>query len=108
MKLIYIAGPYRGNVEENVKKAQFIGDKLVEAGVAFVCPHSNGSPHDGGDDSYWLESTLEIMRRCDGVLLLSGWTNSSGTLGEIREALRLGKNIFYPKQIEDCIEWALS
>lgn len=109
MKVIYIAGPYRGDVAENMKKAHAVGDKLASAGVAFICPHSNGNPHDhlGQSDEYWLESTLEIMRRCDGVQLVEGWEESSGTLGEIKEARKLCKPIFLPERINACIGWAL-
>lgn len=107
MKVIYIAGPYRGDIEQNVKDAQQVGDILARAGVAFICPHSNGRPHDhlGAPDEYWLESTLEIMRRCDGVLLFGTWEKSSGTAGEVLEAMKLRKPVFYPEQIQDCIEW---
>lgn len=109
MKIIYIAGPYRGDIEKNVKAAQAVGDKLAAAGVAFFCPHSNGFPHKhvGQSDEYWLESTLEIMRRCDGVQLVGAWSASSGTNGEMIEALNLKMPVFYPEQIENCIQWAL-
>lgn len=109
MKVIYIAGPYRGDVAENMKKAHAVGDKLASAGVAFICPHSNGNPHDhlGQSDEYWLESTLEIMRRCDGVQLVEGWDASPGTNREIIEALNLNMPVFYPEQIDNCIRWAL-
>lgn len=109
MKIIYIAGPYRGDIEKNVKSAQAVGDKLASAGVAFVCPHSNGFPHEhvGQSDEYWLESTLEIMRRCDGVMLVDGWEKSHGTLGEVTEARILGKHVFMPERINSCIDWAL-
>ena len=108
-RLVYIAGPYRGDVERNVASAQHVGDKLARAGVAFVCPHSNGQPHDhlGLSDEYWLESTLEIMRRCDAVMLVDGWEGSCGTIGEIKEAQYYEKKIFLPNQIDKCIEFAL-
>lgn len=41
-------------------------------------------------DRFWLEGTLELLRRCDAVLLVPGWEKSSGTRAEIEEAERLG------------------
>lgn len=105
MKMIYIAGPYRGEVEKNIKNAQAVGDRLVVEGIAFICPHSNGRPHDHlkAPDEYWISSTLEIMRRCDAVLVFGDFEKSSGTLGEIAEAERMGKPVFY--QTGDCVRW---
>lgn len=110
MKIIYIAGAFRGDVEGNVQRAQDVGDHLAMAGVAFICPHSNGVPHDylGLPDEYWLESTLEIQRRCDAVQLVSGWEDSSGTLGEILSVKQQNKPVFEPHEISECIAWAKS
>jgi hypothetical protein len=41
-------------------------------------------------DEYWLGATMELLRRCDTVLMLSGWSTSSGSKAEKEEALRLG------------------
>lgn len=35
MKLIYVCSPYRGNIEENVKKAQKYSRYVVEQKVAY-------------------------------------------------------------------------
>jgi len=41
-------------------------------------------------DEFWLNGTLEMMRRCDGVLLIDGWTRSTGACEEQRQAAALG------------------
>lgn len=107
MKLVYIAGPYRGNVEKNVAVAQAVGDRLAQAGVAFICPHSNGYPHEGLNlqQDYWLESTLEICSRCDATLVVGNFKESEGTWGEIKKSFELEHEIFYDVQM--CIDWAL-
>jgi len=104
--LIYVAGPYRGNVEANVRNAELNAAKLALGGLSFICPHSNGHPHDalGLSDQYWIDMTLEIMRRCDAVFVVGNWRDSEGTLGEIKEAYKLGKPVFFDTGL--LFDWA--
>lgn len=100
MKLIYIAGPFRGltpwDVEQNVRRAEEMALRVWRAGAAALCPHTNTRFFDkAGDDAIFLEGTMEMLRRCDGMVLVHGWEKSSGTRAEIREALRLGKPILH-------------
>jgi hypothetical protein len=90
--LVYIAGPYRGDVKNNVEAAENCAAMVAVLGIGFVCPHSNGRPHDWLElpDEYWLSMTMEIMRRCDAVLLVEGWEKSHGVIAEKKEAERLG------------------
>lgn len=108
MKIIYIAGPFSGDVENNIKAAISVADKLRTAGVTVICVHENGLHNDslGMPYEYWINATLEIMRRCDGVQLIDGWEKSSGTRGEVEEAKRLGMPVFMPEHINICIGWA--
>ena len=95
MRVIYIAGPYRAatpyQVERNIRKAEAMMLLVCELGYAALCPHTMTRYLDGTfTDEYWLEATLELMRRCDAVVCCNGWENSEGTCGEIAEAERLG------------------
>lgn len=97
MVLLYIAGPYSAptqeGIEENVKAAQKLGAELMTAfpgKVLAVVPHSIGKGlEDRGDYKFWCAATLELMKRCDGVVLRHNWHNSPGALGEVDAALRL-------------------
>jgi hypothetical protein len=94
MKLIYVAGPYRAPTtwerDRNIQAAREVGATVARLGAYPVIPHSNTSHMDGlCDDQFWLDGTLELMRRCDGMLLVVGWNKSSGTRGEMAEAERL-------------------
>ena len=110
MKLIYIAGPFRAEnaweVERNIRRAEEMAFRVAsETGAAFVCPHTNSRFFDGTiHGRYWLDATLEIMRRCDAVMVLPGHESSEGTLGEIAEATRLGIPVFY--EFDELAEWA--
>jgi len=99
MFVVYIAGPFRGPhawaVEQNVRQAEAVAYSVFKAGAVALCPHTNTRFFDGSlPDSVFLEGTLELMRRCDGVLVLPNSARSSGTLGEIQEAVRLGIPVF--------------
>lgn len=100
MKLVYIAGPYRGPntwaIEQNIRRAEDAAALVWKAGLAALCPHANSRHMDGvtSDDNF-LAGTLEMMRRCDAVLVLEGWLKSSGSQSEVSEAMRLGKPVLY-------------
>lgn len=103
MKLVYIAGPFRAadawEVHCNVHRAELASREIAGMGAMPVAPHSIGAHMDGTETAeFWLSGTLELMRRCDAVLVLSGYEHSAGTLGEIQEAKRLGLPLFLPHQ----------
>jgi len=101
MKLVYIAGPYRSptvwGVEQNVQAAQHAGAQVLRVpGLYPVIPHMNTRHMEGiVDDAHVLAGTLEMLRRCDAVLVLEGWKRSEGARGEVDEAVRLGLPVLY-------------
>jgi hypothetical protein len=113
MKLIYVAGPYRSpdgenGVFENIMAARTVATKMAKVaklanwgGETFfpVVPHLN-TMFMGGvrEDQYWLDGDMELLRRCDGVLLMNGWEKSSGAIAEKAEAERLGLPVFYENE----------
>lgn len=113
MKLIYIAGPYRGkttaDVQANINAAWSTACELVykigHVGYFPVIPHLNTMHMDGlqGDD-YFLSGTMELMERCDGILSLPGCENSAGSMAEIKRARDLGIPVFM--RITDIIDHA--
>jgi hypothetical protein len=97
MILVYVAGPYTADtpegVEENCRRAREVGAELAKCGpnIFPVIPHQTGRDIEHiGDYRFWIEGTVELMRRCDVVYVCPGWEGSRGTLGEIAEAERLG------------------
>jgi hypothetical protein len=99
MKLIYVAGPYRGNgewqVSENIRRAEALALEVWRLGAACICPHKNTAFFGGSlPDHVWLDGDLEIVRRCDAILCVPGWERSVGSLGEVALARELGIPVF--------------
>ncbi len=107
----YIAGKFRGKnaweVAKNIQAAEKASFDVANLAFSYICPHLNGQHFDGTlNDRYWLDATLELMRRCDFVYIYNpdDLLVSEGTIGEQREATRLGIPIFY--NLEDLECWA--
>lgn len=95
----YIAGPFRAptpwGVEQNVRRAEAVALDAWRAGLVALCPHLNSRPFEGAcPDEVWLRGGIELLRRCDAVILVDGWERSSGTALEIKEAERLKIPVF--------------
>lgn len=101
MKLVYVAGPYRSPTEfgvvENIRRAEALALKVWQAGAACICPHKNTALFGGAlgmPDEVWLKGDLEMIRRCDAVIVTENWTQSSGTIAEVDLAQELGLPVF--------------
>lgn len=108
MKLIYVAGPFRGKdnweIECNIRRAETLALEVWRIGCAVICPHCNTRFFQGAaPDEVWLEGDLEILRRCDAMILTPDWERSSGARAEREEAIRLGIPVFY--DIGDLQRW---
>ena len=93
MKFAYIAGPYRAEhpyqVDLNIMNAKKVGIEIALLGLFPIIPHVNTAHMDGiQDDAFWLNGTLELLRRTADVLIVlqRGCARSSGVQGEIYEA----------------------
>jgi len=109
-KLVYIAGPYRASdaweVTENIHRAERAAREVARLGAMPVTPHSITARMSGVEsDELWLQGTLELMRRCDAVLVLPGYEKSGGTQGEIAEADRLQLPIFMPLELSETVNY---
>jgi len=102
MKVIYVAGPYRAKteyqVQENIRQAESCALDIWDAGAAAICPHKNTSGFGGYHnlpDDIWLNGDLEIIKRCDALVVLPNYEKSEGTLQEIKLAESINLPVFY-------------
>lgn len=103
MKLIYVAGPYRGQTKEhvalNVSAARHVGQICARLGWYPVIPHANTALFDFdfpalATDEFYLQGTLELLRRCDAVIMVAGHEFSTGAKAELLEAQALGLPVY--------------
>ena len=108
MKVVYIAGPFRAatswGIEQNVRAAEAVALEVAKLGAMPMCPHKNTQHFHGLlTAQFWIDGTLELMRRCDAVMLVGDWRSSSGTMGEMDEAARIKIPIF--EKLEQLERW---
>jgi len=106
MKIVYLAGPYRADtaaeVERNIQNARRYHMALTEAGIFSFCPHVHMAHYDGLQEEQWfLDGTMEMMRRCDALVVMPGHAGSDGTRLEINEAKRIGIDILQLSERDD-------
>lgn len=102
MKVIYVAGPYRGHSESevvaNIRHAEAAAIRLWQTGWAVICPHLNTRMFGGlCPDDTWLKGDLEILKRCDAIYMVDGWQRSRGATDELHLAQSLNMGVLYEK-----------
>lgn len=60
--------------------------------AVFLC----GLP--GCEDDVWLRGDLELLKRCDAIWMIDGWTDSSGATGEWDYAVQMGITVLLSNQ----------
>lgn len=97
-KIIYVASPYAGDIEKNVRYAQDACRAVLLAGAHPYAPHlyiTNILRDDVPEErEQGLKTGLAFLTVCD-ELWVFGPRISKGMAGEIAEAERLGKPIRY-------------
>ena len=95
MLIIYLAHPYSAltleGVEANVANAEKVGRAMIEKGYGIYIPgkatlHMDlmTESYDEIPCSYFYELGLEMMSRCDILLLCPGWEDSRGCRLELK------------------------
>ncbi len=100
MKVVYVAGPYRGPdnwvIENNIRRAEALSLEVWRLGAAAICPHCNTRFFQGAaPDDVWLDGDLAILEKCDAILMTPDWERSSGARAEHDFAAARGIAIFY-------------
>jgi hypothetical protein len=103
MKVIYIAGKFRGPnawvIENNIRRAEEAAFEVAKLGAAPLCPHTNTRFFHGTQtDQWWLDATLALLRKCDAIFLIKGWEESAGARSEHAEAQTMRIPIFIEEQ----------
>jgi len=101
MRLAYIAMPYRAattwEIHQNIEAARRLAMKYWRTRMlAVICPHSNTAHFDCQmEDSVFLVGDLEMLKRCDVVVMGPRWKRSPGAIIEHDTAKECGIEILY-------------
>jgi len=99
--ILYIAGPYNsgGMHKENITAASRISLQAWAAGWATICPHKNTAwfhlSQSGPSETVYLAGYLAILARSDAILMIPGWSQSSGAVAERHFAIDHCIPIYY-------------
>jgi hypothetical protein len=96
--IIYIAGLYSGNINENIANARKAAIGVWESGNVAICPHLNTAHFEidaSLDHDDYIEGDLKILARCDAILMLHNWKASKGAKIENQFAMEHKIPIFY-------------
>lgn len=93
MKLVYIASPFAGDVEQNIENARRYCLKAMDRGVTPVAPHliypQFLDDSDPAQRNMGTRAGLELLSRCD-ELWVCGTEVSAGMQKDIQFATGLG------------------
>jgi len=100
MRVAYISGPYHGDTiwetVQNIRLAEAVALDYWKKGYAVICPHKNSALFDGAaPESIWIAGDLEILSRCDVIVMIAGWRKSKGAQLELERARELGLEVIY-------------
>lgn len=111
-RLVYLAGPYRPYTDEsgerhgiarNVREAADYGIELWRRGFVAIIPHTmtyfpKHQRQDGGisgvSPEVFLAGELELLARCDCLVLMPNWRISKGATAEREFALVRGIPVY--------------
>jgi Domain of unknown function (DUF4406) len=113
MKIVYIAGPYSGanmfEVELNVRQSKRVALQLAQWKIPFFSPVIHTAHFEtylGQLDpgyQYWIDITLEMLKRCDALFMCPGWEQSRGATGEYNFARESKMPVF--SEYDELLEW---
>lgn len=100
MKRAYLSGPM-----SDVKDYDFdfaIAEDIVEHAGYLTCnPARLGLVYPDAKWKEYIDIDLELLKRCDAIVLLKGWENSHGCRIELKFAEALGLEIIKLEDLKD-------
>jgi hypothetical protein len=104
MKPIYISGPMSNTPNSNFEAFDNAEKQLVKLGYSVLNPHKIcdelntkffGMGKSPEYEDYLKEDILQMLSKCDKVLVLPGWGQSKGAKLEIANAIACGLDVVF-------------
>jgi hypothetical protein len=97
--LIYVSGRYSGDIDTNIEAAAQVASELWKKGHAVICPHLNTAHFEQrcSEVTYetYINGDLNMIARCDGMVMVPGWETSPGAREESDYAHALKIPVWY-------------
>lgn len=101
--VVYVSGPYSGESHEaisrNIEDAACVATELWEAGHFALCPHLNTAHFEQRVPSVpyeqYIAGDLNLLARCDCIVMLPRWDQSKGAVKELAYAVSLGIPVYH-------------
>lgn len=94
--IYYLAGPMSGIQDQNYPAFQSACEQLRYVGFEIVSPHETFHHPTQPDEEGWavlVRHDAASLLKCQGIILLPGWSKSKGARFELTMALTLGMAI---------------
>ncbi len=104
MEMIYISGPMKNMTDGNLEEFDKAEKQLVKLGYSVLNPHKiceelNVRFFEMGKvpeyEDYLKEDIIQMLSKCDKVLVLPGWRGSKGAKLEIATAIACGLDVAF-------------
>jgi len=119
MKVIFVSGKYMSDssegIADNIRESRRVGNECWSRGWAVICPAMNTLGCETLDTTSWerygitddqksdkddifYSAYLEILSRCDAVIMVDNWVDSRGARAEHKYAVEHGIPVFYERE----------
>ena len=96
--IVYLAGKYSGDVDKNIADNEKTCIELWNKGYCVQSPIQNTAHFEKYTDCSWerfMDGDLEMLSRCDCIVMNKGWMCSKGAVIEHNKAKEWGMPIYY-------------
>ena len=102
--LYFVSHPYKGDIKKNLKKCTKICNNLLDMDYIIFSSIIHSHQLDivkRRTPEFWYYQDIEILKKCDGIILCGDWEESFGCGIEKMFAESIGLEILYYEDIRE-------
>lgn len=92
IKIYYLAHPYMGDIEQNLKSSINITNHLLDVGYNIFNPLTHSHYLDlvnKREESFWYALDIRFLIKMDGIIMAPNWRDSKGCKKELELAIKI-------------------